>query len=110
MSNRILFKPVANIFINLATVNSNAGVSTSAYTQVVAAMAHASSAMEVYNGSDSTLILALGAAGFEVPLPYYVLPGKSVVLPIEISRNQRVAVKALDVTANSELLVFNFFG
>lgn len=110
MSSRILFKPVANISINLATVNTGAGVTTAAYTQVTASLPHASSAMEVYNGSDSTLILATGAAGLEVALPYYVLPGKSVVLPIEISRNQRVAVKALDKTANAELLVFNFFG
>lgn len=86
-------------------------VTTAAWVQVVAATSQPCSAIEVSNPSNSLLKIAVGGAGSEVELPYYVLPGGSpILLPWEIAKGSRISLKAVQTTANVGLFVLNLFG
>lgn len=105
--NRILRKPVAKLILDMSADN----VLTSGYTEVEDSLGAPASAVEIFNGSASTLILATGDAGDEVEVPYYILPGgSSIMLPLNFSRGERVAVKAADVDSTTGTFVMNFFG
>jgi hypothetical protein len=86
-------------------------VDNTAWVQVYAASGKPCSAAEIYNGSNALLQIAVGAPGQEVAIPYTVLPGRSVVLPLEVSKGKRIAVKAATaVVANTDYLVLNLTG
>lgn len=88
-------------------------VTTSAWKQLIAAMLASACAVEVYNGSNSTLEISTGAVGAEdaSAIPYYILPGgSSILLPINFSRGAPVSVKAVDQNTTAGLLILNFFG
>lgn len=102
-----LRKPVATVALDMSSTN----ITTAAWATVIAALAAACSAIEIFNQSASAMQIATGAGGSEVALPYTVLPGGSaVLLPIEIAKGLRLSAKAYDATASTGRLVINFFG
>ena len=88
-------------------------ITTAAWVEVIAALAQPCSAVEIYNSSGSIIKLALAAAAAEDAneVPYYVLPnGSSILLPMSWSKGARLAARAVDASATSGDLIFNFFG
>lgn len=86
-------------------------VSNAAWVQVVASSPEPCSSAEIYNGSNALLQIATGAAGQEKALKYTILPGRSVELPLECSKGQRISVKASTaISANTDYLVLNLTG
>lgn len=92
---------------------SGTNITTSAYVTFLAAASnlYGTSGVEIFNPTGSTILIATGTAGSEILIPYSILPGgSSIMLPIEIQKGARIAMKAVDVTASSGLIVLNFFG
>lgn len=102
-------KPVAKLVHDFASTN----VTTGAWVEIEDSTTAPCSALEIFNGGGSILKISQGAAGSEdsAELPYYILPGGSqIVLPIEISKGKRLAVKAVDQNSTFGSLVLNFLG
>ena len=91
-------------------VTSSTNITTSAYVEYVTALGKACTAIQFNNGTDKTLILATGAAGSEVDTGLYLYPGISPLIPIEIAKGKRVALKSLSGTASSGAVTMNFLG
>ncbi len=109
MSGRILArKPVRTHRLSFVT----SPVDNSAWVQVSAATDQPCSAIEVFNPSGATLRIATGSSGNEVDIPYTILPGgSSIMIPWEISKGKRIAIKGVDTTqAASGIFVLNLFG
>lgn len=86
-------------------------VDNSAWVQIVAVTPKPCSAAEIYNGSNGLLKLGIGAPGSEIAIPYTVLPGRTVVIPFEVSKGQRISAKAATATAAStDYLALNLMG
>lgn len=102
------YKPVYTYALNFGATT----VDNSAYVTLAAAVAKPCSAVEIFNPSGATLIIAAGAASSEVPYPYYILPGgSSIFLPMEIAAGVRLSLKALTSTsATNGYFVLNMFG
>lgn len=105
MAFRLLVKKVTGI---ISLVTSSTNITTSAYVQLSASLANTVEAIQYYNGSTSTLVLAVGSAGNEVD-KVLVGPGLSVVIPTEgiWPKGTRMSVKAIDATASSGVLAIN---
>jgi hypothetical protein len=106
-SRNVSTKPVATA--RLDTGSSN--VTSAAYVQLVAATSQPFSNVEIFNPSGATLLIATGGAGSEVLIPYSILPGgSSILLPLNIAKGTRIALKAADTTsATAGLFVLNMF-
>lgn len=100
-------RAVANAPITV-DYTSGGGVTTGAYVQLVAATTTALTKLYVQDTSGSFMILATGAAGFEVPFLYYG-PGFASFVEIAIAAGTRIAIKALDTNAASGRLVMGFY-
>jgi hypothetical protein len=99
-------RPVQTVQLSFASTN----VTTGAWVQLIASLAQACSAIEVFNGSPAMIKIAQGSAGNEVAVPYTILPGGSPsVLPIELSSLARISLETVDQTANTGYIVINFF-
>ena len=100
-------KPVHKLYLDTNSTN----ITTSAWVEVDASIDEPASAVELFNGSGRLLKLALGAAASEVEIPYYLSPGGSSILVslYDFPKGSRLSVRAVDATASSGLIVFNFF-
>lgn len=102
-----LRKPVGTVCLDMSSTN----VTTSAWATVLAALVQACSAVECINQSGSPLLIALGAGGSEVAIPYTVPPGGSAVLiPVEMKNGARLSAKAVGTSVSAGYLIFNFLG
>jgi hypothetical protein len=107
MSRLLSYHLVDTKILSLATTP----IDNTAWVTVYAASKQPCSSAEVYNGSNALLQIAIGAAGFEVAIPYTVLPGRSVVIPFEVSKGKRISAKAATATiANVDYLALNLLG
>jgi len=98
--------PVQKAYIDMSSTN----VTTSAYVTLISSLSYGVSAMELFNPSAATMKIAIGTAGSEVDMNYYVLPGGSAFLiPLPAGHSQRVSIRAVDQTAASGLFVINCF-
>jgi len=89
---------------------TSTAVTTSAYVTLSASFPQDCLAYMYFDSSSRTLKLAVGAAGSEVDLPQYILPGgQDSPVPIHITKGQRLSIKAVDATANTGQLVMNFY-
>lgn len=96
--------PVAAFLID----TSSANITTGAYSQIVASASSKNSRMlEIFNSTSSVLQLAIGAAGAEVVMPFYIMPGGNGAIMCMISMGQRISVKAVDANATLGLLIIN---
>ena len=84
------------------------GVTTSAYVQVLASTAAASTLVEVFDSSGEALILAVGGAGSEVN-QFYIVPGGNGRIPLAIPSGSRISVKALTADVSSGFLIVNLY-
>lgn len=87
---------------------SGGGVTTAAYTQLVASLTTTTTRIYVQDTSGSFMILAFGAALSEVDQLYFG-PGFADFVDINIPSGTRVSLKALDVNATTGRVVFSFF-
>jgi hypothetical protein len=77
---------------------SSTNVTTSAYATLLAAASnlYGCSGIEIFNPSGTAMIIALGAAGSEVAIPYTVLPGGTTgFIMFEINKGVRISLKGL---------------
>lgn len=107
MPGRLLARnPVGKLTHDIAAGN----ITTGAYTQLSASIPAASTALEIFSTSSSIFVLALGSAGNEVDMKFYIFPGGSPMLPVEIPKGQRLSVIAVDTNATVGRLNINIFG
>ena len=107
MSKLINRPPVHRVLLDYSSTN----VTSAAWVEVEDSLPAPANGVELFNGSGSILELAKGASGSEVAVQYYILPGgSSIFLPLSFAKLTRLAVKAVDLTADNGHLVMNFFG
>jgi hypothetical protein len=88
---------------------SGANITTAAWTELSASLTKSTSAIEVYNGTDQTLVLGVGAAASEAELNWYIIPGGNGKVPCNLTAGSRLAVKAVGADATTGALVLNLF-
>lgn len=110
MSFRLLArKPVGKVRLDTSSTN----ITTSAWTTITETIPAGTTAIEIFNSSSSVIKLSTGTAGNEdaSELNFYVLPGGTEgLIPIELSKNARLAGKAVDTSATVGQIVINFYG
>ena len=101
-------KPVGTPVFNACGTTT---ITKAGYVTMVAKMANNCEAIQVYNGSTSTIKLAVGAAGHEVDLPFYIGPGISDIIPFDnqIKAGARLSAEAVDADASAGSFIVNFF-
>lgn len=84
-------------------------VTTSAYVTLDSALNQDTRSIEIFDSSGRTLVLAKGAAGSEIDLPFYIVPGgnANVVDVGLIPLGTRLSIKAIDATASTGVLILN---
>lgn len=111
-----MFRLLARSPVLTATLNMTiTPVTTAAWVEFIHSITKASTAVEIYNPSGSTLLISNGPAGQEsnFVIPYSILPGgSSIFLPVDpyFKINGRISLKALDANATANIFVMNFFG
>jgi hypothetical protein len=83
-------------------------VTTGAYVQLIASTGFAYSAVEIFDSSGQTLVLAIGAAASEVD-QFIIFPGGNGRIPFTLAVSQRISIKALSGTANVGEIDINFY-
>lgn len=101
-------KPVGKIRHSIASTN----ITTAAYVELEDELPASCVAVGIGYTGDAILILAKGASGEEVDLPFYVMPGQSgeVIIPLELAKNIRLSAKALDQNMTIGEIVINLYG
>lgn len=91
-------------------VYSSTNVTTGAWVELLSSVgASEIKEIEIFDSSNETLELGLGAAGSEVS-QVYVFPGGNGRIPMQIAASARLAIKAVSATANSGEIVINLYG
>lgn len=91
-------------------VYSSTNVTTATWVQLLPTVGATSvKEIEIFDSSGETLELGVGALGSEVSKSY-VFPGGNGRIPLQITANTRLAVKAVSATANSGEIVINLYG
>lgn len=78
---------------------TSTSVTTGAYVELVASTSAIINQLDIFDSSGQTLVLAIGAAAFEVDT-YYISPGGNGKIDLAIPSGSRVSVKAVSATAN----------
>lgn len=97
--------PLQKILLNATSTN----ITTAAYVQLDDSLDHTPSFIEIFNSTGSILVLAVGAAGAEQDLSFYIFPGGNGKLGLILSRGMRLTVKAVDANATAGFLLLNFW-
>ena len=106
MSRQVPSAPVFKIERNCSTDN----IATNAWAELEDSVPGDAQVMEVFNGSGSILMLAIGSSGAESELPVDIFPGgNSVPIRCPFYAGQRITAKALDVAATTGYLILNFY-
>lgn len=109
MSRALLARyPVDHLFVDFAAHNIAIGT----WFQIIAAMGKPISAVQFYNGSGSIIKISVGAIGSESSeeIPYYIPPGQSEVIAMEVSRGLPISITAVDAAITDGSFVMNCFG
>lgn len=103
-------KAVGKITVDFSVTN----VGTAAWVQISAAFPAPCVALEIFNATGTTFKVSNGAPGAEDAgeLPFYILPGGDApaLIPMEISKNKPISLKAVDIAVNSSRLTMNLYG
>lgn len=83
-------------------------VTTAAYVQILASTPSVINAIEVFDSSGQTLVLAEGAPGSEVD-QVFIFPGGNGRIPFAIASGVRLSVKAVTATASAGELDVNLY-
>lgn len=87
---------------------SGTNVTTSAYVQLLASTSNAINAIEIFDSSGQTLLLATGAAASEAD-QIYIIPGGNGRIPLSIATGTRISLKAVTGTASAGEIDVNFY-
>ncbi len=82
-------------------------VTTLAYVELFAALP-LTTELEIFDSSGQTLVLAFGAAGFEVDT-VHVVPGGNGRIPLAVPAGTRVSVKAVSANATAGEITVNAY-
>lgn len=108
MSRRLLAKTSVD---GATLILSVTNITTSAWVTLIASTRKGCTALEVINPTNAVLQLAIGSAGNEVALPFFIPPGDTAqMIPYEIAGRTRISAKAVDITADNQTLVINLYG
>lgn len=90
---------------------SSTNVTTSAYVQLDSSLNQDTRSLEIFDSSGRTLVLARGASGSEVDLPFYIVPGgnANIVDVGLLPRGTRLSIKAVDASATTGVLILNLY-
>jgi hypothetical protein len=107
-------KPSTKVRHAIVNATGSTHIETGGWTEIISALGASACAIEILNTTGQVLVLAVGAAGEEVELPFYVMPSvEPKLFPVEnISRGARLSMKAIDAEAdgdNTQVLI-NFYG
>lgn len=83
-------------------------VTSSAYVQLLGSTSAVINAIEIFDSSGQTLVLAFGAMGSEVD-QIYIIPGGNGRIPLSIPSGTRVSIKAVTATASAGYIDANFY-
>ena len=100
---------LGNKFKQKVTHAHSTPVTTSAYTELDAALDEDIKSIEIFDSSGECLVLAVGAAGSESDL-CYIMPGGNGLIPILLNQGERLAVKAVSANTASGNLYINMWG
>lgn len=100
---RLPAMPVFNFRQDTGSVNIN-----TSYTAVSAALPSETTLANIYNGTTSSLAVAIGATGSQVII-LYVPPSIDLSVPFHTSKNTELWVKANSTTASSGEVIINLF-
>lgn len=95
--------PLQKILLNATSTN----ITTAAYVQLDDSLDHTPSFVEIFNSTGSILVLAVGQAGLEQDLSFYIFPGGNGKIGLILSKGMRISVKAVDVNATAGFLLIN---
>lgn len=83
-------------------------ITTAAYIEVLAATSVDIKMLEIYDGSSSIMVLAIGPVGFEIDI-LYIIPGGNGQVKYTIPAGTRLSVKAVSANAINGELVINAY-
>lgn len=97
--------PVDQVSLDYATTP----VDDTDYTELIAATAENATGFELFDGGGYPMILAIGAAGAEVPFVLVPPGGFDDLIPLKIPQGSRLSIKCaqVGVTVNAGILVLN---
>jgi hypothetical protein len=84
-------------------------VTTSAWTQLTAALPSGVSAIQVFDTSGQSVAIGVGAPGAEVHKLTIGPNSNGMITPMRLEAGQRISVKALSATASTGELNINLF-
>lgn len=90
-------------------IRTTSAISTAAYTELDASLNQNIRAIQVFNSTGETLVLATGAAASEVDKAY-IFPGGQAEIPFIAASTTRLSVKAISATTSSGELTLNLIG
>lgn len=88
---------------------ASVNVTTAAYVELSASLPGNVKAIQIFDSSGQSLVLATGAAASEAN-KLYIVPGGNGLVPLRISAAVRLSVKAVSGTANVGELLINLLG
>lgn len=88
---------------------TSTGVTTAAYTQLIASTTAATKRLDLFDSSGQTLKLAVGGSGSEVD-QFLIYPGGNGQLNLAIPAGSRISIKAVSANASVGELDLNLFG
>lgn len=92
--------------LNTTSVN----VTAAAWVEIVSNLSFGCSAVLVTNGGAEPLSLGKGAAASEVATGAVIPPSQSLLIPIEIAKGSRLALRSLGGTQSSGYVTMAFLG
>lgn len=98
--------PVVSTFVR--NVYSSVNVTTGAYVTLIASTAATYRRLSIFDNSNQTLKIAIGAAAAEVDL-LLVFPGGSTDIGVNIPAGSRISIQALSALASTGEIGINLF-
>lgn len=94
----------------LESIRHTAAITTAAYVTVDAALSSDAGGMDVYNGTDQDIEIAIGAAGAEITLMIAAESQLYQKFALILNKDQRIAAKAFAADTTTGSLIINLWG
>lgn len=105
---RVSSNSAATFPIDYSYYDYTVPVTTGAWTQLVASLSAAVTAVEIFDSSGQVLELGVGGAGSETRT-VLVFPGGNGKIPVAYASGARVSIRAVSANATVGLSVINFY-
>lgn len=93
---------------NVRNAYASTNVTTSAWVELVHSMPLNTGMIEIFDSSGQTLKIGFGASGSEV-VQFLVYPGGNGMIPVRVTQDTRVSIKAVSGTASTGEIDVNFY-